>query len=526
MANKTRNKQVVDKRTNRTKRFQEGTSSSKGNFSDEIKAKNACKNTDNDPSWYGKSAQLLKDAASITTSNVSGYPLQLADYGNTTYDARSTIVPGIFTLVTHPSVGDYGIQSGSGLLPNPTAAVNLAAKNVYSFVRHANSGASNYDAPDLMCAILAADQVFSAIAAGIRAYGIAMNYDQKNRYTPIGLLTAMGFDPDSVINNLAQFRYYINNLIARASVIWVPDDMSIVARHFWLYSNVYRDSEDSKAQYYMFVPGSFWKFESTAETTGSSLSVVNWGNDTKHTIEDWYKMVTSMLDPIISDEDLGIMFGDMLKAYQSHIFKLDQIPDNYTIMPTHNKEVMYQIHNANAIGLSGTKVVQNDKGVLFNALGTVPRTMTPAPNYIMNFWEESPTPETVMVASRLKARINASDFTSEGYNAGAFCGTEFVEKYNVFYYYAGSADMGKATLTTFTNKDSVGPEITSLISKFDWAPAILIYEYTQGAKPMNDKFNVIGLLMDLDNYTITSRSVLDKMDTTALFSEFGVPKVI
>ena len=469
---------------------------------------------------------MLKDAASITTSNVSGYPLNIDDYGTTTFDGRSTIVPGIFTLVTHPSVGNYGVISGSGLAPNPTAAVNLAAKNVYSFVRHANSGASNYDAPDLMCAILAADQVFSAIASGIRAYGIAMNYDQKNRYTPIGLLTAMGFDPDSVINNLAQFRYYINNLIARASVIWVPDDMSIVARHFWLYSNIYKDSEDAKAQYYMFVPGSFWKFEPTAASTGSSLSVVKWGNDTLHTIKDWYNMVTSMLDPIISDEDLGIMFGDMLKAYQSHIFRLDQIPDNYTIMPTHNKEVMYQIHNSNATGMQPTSVVQNSKGVLFNTLAHIDREYTQAPQYIMNFWEESPTPETVMVASRLKARFAGGTFDDTGINTGLQCGTEFVEKYNVFYYYKGSSNLGNVSLTSFSSTTTMGPEIVSLVSKFDWAPAIFIFEYTVGDTPAKDKFNVVGLLMDLDNYTVVSHEVLNKMDTTALFSEFGVPKVI
>lgn len=471
---------------------------------------------------------MLKDAASITTSNVSGYPVKLRDTFGINYAATSTIVPGIFTIVTHPTTGTYALadNTGTGSIPDATAAVNLAAKNVYSYVRHANSGASNYDSPDLMCSILAADQVFSAIAMGVRAYGIAMNYNQKNRYTPIGLLRAMGFNPDSVINNLAQFRYYINNVIARASVVWVPDDMSIVARHFWLYSNVYKDSEDAKAQYYMFIPGSFWKFEPTAETTGSSLSVVPWGNDKAHTIAEWYKMLTSMLDPIISDEDMGIMFGDMLKAYQSNIFHVDQIPDNYTIMPVYNKEVLYQIHNSSALGVGGTKVVQNKAGVLYNAEPVLTRELPAATSQIMNFWEESPTPETVMVASRLKPTIKSRSLAEGGLHISLESGTEIVEKYNVFYYYEGSTDMGMATLHSFNKTAVFGPEIYGLMTKFNWAPILYVYTYTAGKTAFDDKFEINSILVDLDNYTVVSDELLDKMNTTALFSEFGVPKVI
>lgn len=477
-----------------------------------------CKNSDNDPSWYAKNSQLLNDAAAVNTTNVSGYPVSVFEpsngYGSLPI-ARA--VPGILTLSVIPSIGTYDET-------NATSAVNLAAKNIYSYVRHANSGSANYDAPDLMMAILAADQVFSAISMAVRAYGIAMNYNQLDRYTPVALLRAMGFDPDSVINNMAQFRYYINQAIARASVIWVPSDMSIVARHYWLYSNVYRDSEDHKAQYYMYVPANFLKFEPTAENTGSSLSVVQWGTYNAHSIGDWFNMITSMLDPIISDEDLGIMFGDMLKAYGSNnLFTMNQIPDNYTIIPVHNPEVLSQIHNATTTPVTETGVSQKNN-VIYQKKGSINRNAFKAALKVFNFWQANPDPSTVMVSSRLRSWVDGIKIETDGkMTAGVKCGTEYVNNFALFYY-------DNANVLQRVVFYSMNPNLTSgqigLLSKFDWMPQFGDFTYTAGSKPESDTFNVNSFIMDLDNYTEISTNTVEKMHNVALFSEFGVPKSI
>lgn len=426
-------------------------------------------------------------------------------------------VPGVLALNIVPSIGTYDDS-------NATSAVNLAAKNIYSYVRHANSGSNNYDAPDLMMTILAADQVFSAISMAVRAYGIAMNYNQLDRYTPIALLRAMGFNPDNVINNMAQFRYLINQAIARASVIWVPSDMSIVARHYWLYSNVYRDSEDRKAQYYMFVPTNFLKFEPTAETTGSSLSVVSWGNSTAHTIDDWYNMITSMLDPIISDEDMGIMFGDMLKAYGSNnLFTMNQIPDNYTIMPVYNPEVLSQIHNATTTSVEPSGVSQKNN-VIYQKKGDISRNAFKAYLSTFNFWKANPDPSTVMVSSRLRSWVDSVVIDTEGKEtAGVKCGTEYVINFALYYY-----DNTNTLVRTLFK--SMNPSLTTgsigLLSKFDWMPQFGDYTYHAGATVNSDTFNVNSFIMDLDNYTEITTNTMQKMHDVALFSEFGVPKSI
>lgn len=477
-----------------------------------------CKNSDNDPSWYSKNQQLLNDAASINTTNVSGYPLDILEptLGHSAAPVARE-VPGVLALNIVPSIGNYDSS-------NATSAVNLAAKNIYSYVRHANSGSANYDAPDLMMAILAADQVFSAISLAVRAYGIAMNYNQLDRYTPDALLKAMGFDPNKVTGALAQFRYYINQAIARASVIWVPSDMSIVARHYWMYSNVYRDSENAKAQYYLYTPVNFLKFEPTAESTGSSLSTVRWGNNTFKGPQDWYDMITSMLDPIISDEDMGIMFGDLLKAYGSNnLFTMNQIPDNYTVMPVHNPEVLSQIHNTTTAPVDESGVSQKNN-IIYQHKGTMDRKAFHAYLDTFNFWTASPDPSTVMVSSRLRAWPTGVESDPDGkVTSGVVCGTEYANSFSLFFY--DTNNNLQRQLFRSMNQNLITGYI-GMLSKFDWMPQFGDYSYTAGDTILKDTYKVNSFIMDLDNYTEVGSRTVEKMHSVALFSEFGVPKSI
>lgn len=485
------------------------------------------RNSDNDASWYALNPQLLKDAASINTTNVSGDPIRWNTSGQFSFGPWTSAVPGIFVLEWHPTVGTFSNISGPTVTgvtqnPNPTAAINLAAKNIYSFVRHKNSGAANYESPDLMMAIEAATNAFSAIALGIRAYGIAMYYNQKNRYTPQALLSAMGFDPNDVINNLANFRYGINSRIARSQVIWVPNNLSIVARRFWLNTNVYKDSESHKAQFYMFTPGSFYKFEPKTSSTGSSLSVQNWGAGTQHTVAQYFALVDSLLDPIISDEDMGIMFGDMLKAYgENNLFRITAIPDDYAVVPVHNKEVLYQIHNATSINIPNSVVKQDGNGNIYQEMMQGGRNTPQVSEAILNYWEENPTPETVMVSTRMHSLVGTLGYNGTGYVMYPLSGTEYVQRFRIFQYNAANALINNAiqTFDVGNNTDIYA----SILSKFDWAPVYLPTTFTQGATASADTWVADTLFQDLDNYTLTGPNTILKMHNTALLSEFGVP---
>lgn len=472
----------------------------------------------NDPSWYGKNPELLKDAASINTSNISGDPILIDTTPQIIYTDRALATPGICALEIRPSIGH---TQGS------SKAVNMAAKNIYSFVRHANSGAANYDAPDLMMAILAADQVFSMLAHAIRVYGTAMVYNQKDRYTPEALINAMGFDFTDVMNNLANYRYRINQLIAQASVIWVPSNMPVVARHFWMYSNIYRDSEDDKAQYYLMVPASTWKFEPAQSTSGSSLSPIEFDYTNPRTFGSFLNTIQEMLKPIVEDEDMGIMFGDLLKAYgKDNLFSLNMIEDSYTVLPVYNREVLSQIHNSTSMLVEAAGVNQTDTGEIYEGIDVVGafKTFRGRPSVVttlLNFWEKTPAPETVMVSTRLHT-LSLRLLAGENIVCNLICGTEFVNRYRLYQYENGV--LAKKVFNTYVNSNEQEEiDISAELSKFDWAPQLHVGNYTAGATQADDRWVMDGIYFDLDNYTVVGRNALIKMNETALFSEFGVP---
>lgn len=496
----------------------------------------------NDVAWYTKNPQMVKDAASITTSNVSGYSIRYTNTNNEVYSGVSAVTPGILALEYIPTISNYfwdAPDRSTSSVADETSVINLAAKNVYSFIRHANSGRTNYDSSDLMGAIIAATNAFAAIGNAVRAYGIAMQYSQRNRYMPNALLSAMGFSPSSVINNLNDFRSRINTLIAQASVIWIPSNMSVLARQFWLCSNVYTDSESDKSQFYLFRPSVFYKWDPTFEEPNSlgdsyllTSAAIPYSNGVI-TYDAYCNYVQNLLAPIISDESLGIMFGDMLKAYGAgNLFTLQQIPENYSVRPVHNAEVLSQIHNSTAINVGASHIKQDKYSTIYQPYGQVvgkTNPSGPSDNVLLNFWRNDPTPEEVMVATRMNSL--ARDRRSYNFSGQEqdYCsveaGTEYIIRYRL-YYYDGNM-LVSHNLTTY-NEITSGVALEqfmndiSLVSTFDWAPVMYGVSYDSASK----KSTITRRFIDLDNYTIENVAWLERCHKTAVFSEYNVPLVV
>lgn len=138
----------------------------------------------NDASWYERSLQLVQDAANLSYASLAGARLEKDSNFNDNETVRAIpSIPGVMAFRWSPSVG---------LSIDGESAINVASKRLYSFIRHANSGSSNYDSPDLMLYILAMDSLYALHAMGVRAYGIAQYYLLRNRYVPDTLLNACG----------------------------------------------------------------------------------------------------------------------------------------------------------------------------------------------------------------------------------------------------------------------------------------------------------------------------------------------
>lgn len=281
-----------------------------------------------------------------------------------------------------PGVAVYYISPSIGVASSKTDPINVAADSMYSFIRHANSGSANYDAPDLMLYMLAYCDIYSCINFLQRCYGLAQLYAIGNRYLPDALLTASGLDPEDVRTNLAQFRYGINVIINKASALAVPNTMRIFLRRAMLYQNIYTEGPSIKDQLYMMVPNDFMRFELNATTkagklyhhpwmnysVGSSLVVNHYARVSLRSVSSALAYANALLDSVIRDEDFGIMSGDILKAYGQNIIKLTSLPEYYPIVPLYDQWVLSQFQQARVpqrfiteYALSqSTSVTQND----------------------------------------------------------------------------------------------------------------------------------------------------------------------
>lgn len=295
----------------------------------------------NDPAWYAADDALLRDSASIPFSWSTGTPI---DFNNATLNnlpskGRFT-VPGICTIETAPS---------AGYADGPTSPINVAANSIYSFIRSANSGSKNYDAPDLMIYLLAMSQAYSYINWMQRVYGTATLYSMKNRYLPQALLEAQNVDFHDIQANLANFRYAINLFINKIASLAVPNNMTFFNQQAFMYSNIYVEGESVKDQLYMYVPHGFWRFKLNSDGSGKLEMARVYTHAALWKVSDFISYGQQMIDEIISDEDFNIMGGDILKAYGQNIIKLATLPEYYPIMPVFNHTVLEQMKNSSPI---------------------------------------------------------------------------------------------------------------------------------------------------------------------------------
>nr|QXV86453.1 capsid protein [Rat picobirnavirus] len=501
----------------------------------------------NDPNWYASDPSLLRDAASIPFSVVAGLPIDLGDNLKYVVSGNNLVVPTVMALYLDPSIG---------YADTPNSAINIAATAMYSFVRHANSGSSNYDAPDLMLYVMAMTQVYSYINYLQRAYGTATLYSQRNRAMPKTLLQAMDIDPSDIGYHLSDFRYGINLLINKAAALAVPAEFTIFQRHAFLYSNIYIESDSVRNQMYMYSPNSFWQFSETSDTGGSLTNLQFHGS--LHTVQELLEYGNKLIDPILQSEDMGIMSGDILKAYGGNILKLSPLQTEYPIVPIHNTEVLEQMMNATILPANYSSTTLWYSGTPINQIITGNTSyLASQPQYLVDTYDDSnavlkqiarcisnyfrsnkiintevpePGPELVVENTRLKLTGDLQTKESKMV-LNLYSGTEICVAALVFAPVFTSE--GLSTSYSFSSVIAVNDNVTptqsalALTSQGAFRRDGLLHAFQY--RPETFYFiqeNVyLNYSMDLDNYTVISPDVLKRLHEMCLMNELHVPSV-
>lgn len=512
-----------------------------------LKQCEAAKNSDNDISWYWRNPDMAESAGRIGFSRTTGMP-----------DGNGIITPGIMSFFWE-SACDLGYAQ----------AINEAANSLYSNIVHANSRNTSYTALDLMMLIMAGKEVFSAIAHGIRAYGLMLQTNQENFYCPSGLLNALGFDYADLKANYSHMQSDLNRLIADSRQIWLPNTLPVIHRAFWMNTNIYTDSDNEKAQYYAYVPACFKIYDETGSASGGRVIPApsnKWSPLTKYssinlsTWQNYIDAVDELIQALVLSEDRGVIFGDILKAYgEGSIFKIEYIDVNYSIKPVYNTEVLMQMENATFPLYnmnSTTSVDMRSYGISFiqdqthgailgaaaasTASTAAGRTSQSVGMYypkqpIINFhFKGQPTAQQIMLATRMTACGSVMqagpDINNPTTVYGVWprsVGTERCVAVKMFKYTSGrniTALPIPQLLDISVTPSAAVIERLANHAQFDWSPIVYLVNPNNLANPFDQMtWEPEDYFGDIDNYIVVHQSEIARLHNAAIMSEFGVP---
>lgn len=527
--------------------------------------RNCQKGADNDPAWYAQNPQILKDSASFSFNYPLGSRLNFGSE-SAAKNMNNTSIPGIMAIYTSPSFG-FSTHSNS--------PINTASRNIYSFVRHANSGHSNYDAPDLMLYLTAMDNLYAFVSFLKRAYGLMMPAYYTNRYMPKAIISAMKLNYDDLNANLNDFRSYINRLALRVGSMCIPASMSYMARHMWMYEHVWTDDTSDKAQIYLYSPHGFFRYSLDQDMAGQlEYKALFTGENTSLTFKELVAYGESLLEPILSSEDMNIMSGDILKAFgPENLYKINMIDEAYLVIPEYSSEVLDQIQNTTFIGhFKGTPTLHQDptKGYLiydprFDPMynpgtGFYPGMNVMVTDRLVTFPHGDIKPEDTMVATRLTNILKVEGIEGPLTITCETMGSEIAHHATIYQYayteVGGWQLMESPALYTslvfmLDNSSTFGIDETSninsakqlatdlgatlatigKISTFDRHPAFglsgyLLISAKEGASNEPRRYEETSiynaLLVDASYFTILNEQDLINLAETALLSEFNV----
>ena len=522
----------------------------------------------NDVSWYVIDPQILKDFGSLAFSNMLGLPVKLNN---------TNIVQTITQLMTV----DY--TAGIGKSTDPTSGYNLAIRNLYTVVRHKNSGHTNYESPDLGFYLFATTDIVCQLLECERVMSLVNSYLIKNRSVPTRLVSMLGFDADEIIANSANLRGYLNILTSRVSSLCIPKDYKFFKRRIWMASNLFKDHKSTKAIAIAFKSTGFWQYDATALSTGGALKYHRWNDIANYrSMTARLNRISAALDKITEDEDMNIMSGDILKCFgQENCQQYSFLAEGTQIFPVYVEEMLPQIQNlvslpsingegttvysgfnslhstdASAI-MSGpalwitqqdgyavfapyaasrriTKTNGDNSKRILPLAGTLSGTLpTVTSKLFLNSYNEAPTPEEVMLATRLRCH-----FTCQGWNDGTDAGniitldsfgSEIVESFTLGYI----SDTGYSTysyrsvgiidnsqdssISTLHNLIGMGEQLVQI----DWAPITYCFILSN----VGTSYRKSYAFGDLDNYTLLDYDILDRLHESAVQAEFTTPVI-
>lgn len=497
----------------------------------------------NDPSWYTSNAAIAQAAANMPFNIPAGSDFQIL--GDTADDAlsddmnKSSATAGALVYDIAPAFGQYA---------DVASPLNIASQALYSYVRHANSGSRNYDAPDLMTYVLAMTQVYSYINWMQRVYGAMTRYSTENRYFGEQLINAMHVNYHDLLGQMANFAFYINMLITKAAAFAVPESISLFKRQAFLYRDIFIESTSIKDQLYLYNPIGFYMYnpEITPDHPTATLDFHTLTADDHYmTLSDIIAYGNNLIQPLLDSEDIGIASGDILKAYGNNILHMVTFDQSYSIAPIYDSTILEQFKNATILGAAwvypSLKQDASKRWLVFNPeIASSINASHPANMLRLEHaalagqkvltTTQMPSSDVVMENTRLTLTTYDTIVTDTEVRSKVICGSEVVVRVRLLgrffndsahkYGYGLRGIWNYAWVATLSTM-AANEETLCRLSQFQYAPAFLMIRYDSGT----NKGKFLGLHYNVDNFTLLDTDEMKRIHEAAWVNMIAVPQI-
>lgn len=356
--NRSKNKKDYEKEEERVDAngVQQNPENKKNNskpYSKPGKPNNRGKKDWNDASDFIPDETLRSQAASYPITPFLGVELE-RKVNNVAAKEKFATIMGI-RVNPSPGVTKMGLQG------NPLASgCNQMGRKWYTKYSAFSNKPTNYTPEDISIANLAVGELISMIEFAKRAYGIAFNYNIRNRDIPRQLLSAMHIDPDSLLNNLSQFRMRLNKILVTASAIPWPEDVKWFKICRDIYAHVFVDETSPMAQYFVISPLTTWILDETYSQSGSGLVTTRLDNNTvtdanigtlksyTFTADQLLDTIENMVDALLSSATLNFVYADILHYHDKfggNLVQFGYVPEMFIVAPEFSEEFLTQVHN-------------------------------------------------------------------------------------------------------------------------------------------------------------------------------------
>lgn len=362
--NTSTNQEEVEKKDslNRTSKFNRGRYSGRPSKSkNKVFDKGIKSGTFNDVEWYDVSNDITGPAANVPFNVFNGVDYHVwSDSKATPTDApRSFIVPGVLVYKYIPWYGNSDI----------TSALNVAMRGLFAYLRKANSGRTNYEAPDLMQYIMAMDGIYTRIHEIKRLLKLVSYYNSKNRTIPLHIFMGLNIDINDAVSNYNDYRGKLNIAISMINSLAVPKTFSLFSRRAVLASSVLSDEEGRPTQLIVPQTDGYWRYDPTGKKGGRFNFIpfhkydnAGWQNEnvapgrdamifeiTK--ISQLLEELTLDINALLANQDINIMAGDIMKAYDNDVYTLPYLQENESLEFLYDENLLQQFRNSTVLDI-------------------------------------------------------------------------------------------------------------------------------------------------------------------------------